>query len=123
MRYIIKDSKTDKYVEGFRDKDSAVSAMRKYRDAEYDVYLHIEPTVKEKEYVFPVIRDFDRAMDKLYYLKENDKFSPMQYVNWFCSFCCPHLKEGTTGFTCKRDTCIFGRMRRKFFEKFPEYDK
>lgn len=121
MRHHIRRKSDGKFVEGFRLLEECEKAFAMYDSSKY--YMESTPTVKEKDYVHPVVRDFDRAMDKLYYLKESDKFSPMQYVNWYCSFCCPHLKEGTTGHTCKRDTCIFGRMRRKFFEKFPQYDK
>lgn len=121
MRHHIRKKKDGRFVAGFRNLEDALTAFEEYDKDKF--YICSQETVKEKDYIFPVIRDFDRAMDKLYFLKESTRCSPMQYVNWFCSFCCPHLKAGTTGITCKRDTCIFGRLRRKFFELNPEYEQ
>lgn len=122
MRYIIRNKYTKAFIEGFNVKEEAVESLRMYGDL---CEIFEEKPVRDKEFVFPVLRDHERAFSKLWHMSKDDRYLPMQYLNWFCSFCCPQLKEGTSGLTCKRDTCIFGRLRRKFFDKYgePKYAK
>lgn len=117
MKYIIRNKYTNDFMEGFNSREEAEEALKEYHGL---CKITEEKPVREKDFVFPVLRDHERAFSKLWHMNKDDRYLPMQYLNWFCSFCCPHLKEGTSGLTCRRDSCIFGRLRRKFFNEHGE---
>lgn len=44
-------------------------------------------------------------------IRTNPKASPMQAINLYCEYLCPH-KEGDT-YTCRNKTCPFGIVKEK----------
>lgn len=59
------------------------------------------------------IRNTGKAYTKLYSFIKDDRIKPMKYINWYCRFCCPHIKDEGDAIGCQNPVCLFGVVKAK----------
>ena len=74
-------------------------------------------------YATPIIREKEKALNKLETMRKQEHVSPMRYINWYCRFCCSHLEDGVHPLNCQRSSCIFGRCKKRMERVAGAYKK